>query len=179
MLDEVIYLSHPMTTDSSGNKLYNPDEIEQNIEEAMEIGYVLLKAGLKPFIPELNHYFDKYIKAQYSANEQADDFWLPWDLAILRKCDSFLYIRSSYGCDIELVEAQIHGLYIYQGLLGVISRIESILFEQACCFAEDKELILDIETEMRLVYASQYLRDYIVQQEKTHAQDGCGPWNCS
>ena len=110
---ELIYVAHPMTTYPDGSPITSPWVMLDNVYKACRIGAVILERGHTPFLPQLNHFWAEWARdnVTYPA-----EFYLKWDLVILRRCDSLFYGGKSHGCDIELTEAQQIGLKIYYDL---------------------------------------------------------------
>lgn len=99
-----IYVAGPYTASTS-------QEIEQNVERAIDAGLELLVRGHKPFIPHLTHFVELRAK-----DRQIDIRWteyIEWDRAWLDTCDVLLCLGRSKGVDLELEQAANLGLPIF------------------------------------------------------------------
>jgi hypothetical protein len=85
----LIYVAGPYSAKS-------PEQIEDNVRRAIDLGEELLKFGVVPFIPHLTHFWDKY-------SSKTHDEWLTIDLVVLEKCDGLIRLPgNSVGADIEV-----------------------------------------------------------------------------
>jgi hypothetical protein len=81
---------------------YTGDE-EKNVNEAIAFGEVVANRGFIPFIPHLNHYWDKQYVHDY-------EFWMNQDLQWLAMCDVLLRMPGqSSGADREVAAAILSG----------------------------------------------------------------------
>ena len=102
-----IYIAGPYTADTE-------EEIELNVQRAIDIGIEIILKGHIPYIPHLTHYIDKRAKEIGIALTWND--YMAIDLSWLRECDALLFMGSSKGANIELEIAKKLPKEIYFGI---------------------------------------------------------------
>lgn len=95
-----IYVASPY---SNGNKI-------ANVRRSIVIGEELSALGHTPFLPLLNHFWDKLFPHD-------EKFWLNYDIKWLEVCDALLRLDGeSKGGDVEVAVAERLGLRVYYNL---------------------------------------------------------------
>ena len=119
---ERIYISYPITTDENYERV-SPEQEWQNVQDAMHLAACVMAKGHGPYIPSLNWFMNHWIQSQppedRSLMPMNYEFFLGWDFLQLAGQDSILYTKKSYGCDLELAEAERLGLKIYRSLAEI------------------------------------------------------------
>jgi len=97
---KVIYVSGPYTHGS----------VEENVEKAIDVAAVIIKAGGAPIIPHLSYHIDKKHSIPYRK-------WIELDLAIVAKCDAVFRIGGhSPGADKETACALLKRIPVFHSL---------------------------------------------------------------
>jgi hypothetical protein len=92
------------------------EEIQENVNMAIEVGISLYEKGHFPLIPHLSHYVDTY---------KLTSFRLTWndymrcDLSWLSVADAMFFMGHSTGADVELEAGKEAGLKIFYYLEDV------------------------------------------------------------
>jgi len=87
-----VYVSSPY-----GRRRNLPEEdIERNVDFAIEVGRKLLLEGFIPVVPHAFHFLHKNWK-----DSPEESTWLKLCLGLLDGCDIFLSLGDSYGCEKE------------------------------------------------------------------------------
>ncbi len=104
-----IYVAAPYTPDT--NNVHDAARIaDRNVATAIRAGIEIIKKGHYPYIPHLTH----FVHLRMNDDEaQGNDYWYPFTLAWLKRCDALLFLSSSKGADAELKYAQEHGLKVF------------------------------------------------------------------
>ena len=90
---KTVYVAGPYSSDP-----------ENNTQEAIRIGHILMDMGFSPFIPHLTHYMELQRSRPYEE-------WLAMDNEFVIKCDCLLRIPGeSSGADKEVELAKKHGI---------------------------------------------------------------------
>ncbi len=98
-----IYISGPFTGDK-----------EVNIRKAIDAADQILKAGMHPIVPHLNHYWDLIHQHPY-----AD--WHRWALFWVTECDALLRLPGrSLGADEEVDLAEQEGIPVFLSIQEVL-----------------------------------------------------------
>lgn len=99
-----IYIASPY---SIGDK---QDNVYRQIKQAVE----LIELGFLVEWPLSSHYLDLYFPRPY-------DFWLDYDLKILKTCDCVLRLDGeSKGADKEVEEALKHGIKVFYNVNDLV-----------------------------------------------------------
>ena len=88
-----IYIAGPYTAATE-------EQIERNVNAAIDAAFVILDKGHFPFIPHLTHFVDKRAQEKGIALAWAD--YIRWDTVWAELCDGLLYLGTSKGADLEL-----------------------------------------------------------------------------
>lgn len=107
-----IYIAAPYSASTS-------EEIQRNVNKAIDVGIKIREKGHYPYIPHLTH----YVKARPRCRLSWMDF-IEWDRPWIDACDALLYLGKSKGVDIEKEYAQSKGKLIFRSLkeIPAISR---------------------------------------------------------
>jgi len=101
---QTVYIAGPYTVGS----------VEENIANAIDAAENLARANFFPYIPHLNHYWDKKYPHDY-------EFWMEQDMEFLRRCDLLLRLPGdSPGADREVASAKGAGIPVYTNLERLI-----------------------------------------------------------
>lgn len=92
-----IYISGPYSAK-------DPQEVERNVERAIDAAIEIMRRGHMPVCPHLSHYIDK--RARERGIVIPWDKWILLDLEIIQECDALLYLGPSRGADIERAFAE-------------------------------------------------------------------------
>ena len=88
-------------------------EVQLNVDRAVDAGILLLKLGHEPFIPHLSHYVALRPQANFLKTVYYD-----WDLSFLDHwAEGLVFLGSSPGADRELARAKDRGLTIFNNLM--------------------------------------------------------------
>jgi len=99
-----IYIASPYS--SQGDKL-------QNVRTAILAGEAVSALGHTPFIPVLNHFWDRLFPHD-------EKFWIDYDIKWLEVCDAVLRLDGeSKGADIEVAVAEKLGIPVYYSFRGL------------------------------------------------------------
>ena len=99
-----IYVAGPYTANTI-------DQIEKNVNVAIDAAFKIFSKGHFPYIPHLTHFVDRRAK-DTGVNLQWEDY-IRWDMVWVETCDALLYLNSSRGADIELQAAKRLGKQIF------------------------------------------------------------------
>jgi hypothetical protein len=102
-----IYVAGPYTGSSI-------EEIEANVQRAIDAGIHIWNKGHFPFIPHVLHWVDLRA-AELNIPMEWEDYML-WDAPWLDDCDALLLLAESKGALIELKRAQDEGKIIFHSL---------------------------------------------------------------
>ena len=96
-----------------------PEEVQRNVEKAIDVGIQIWERGHYPYIPHLTH----YVKARPKCTLSWNDF-VEWDRPWIDACDALLYLGKSKGSDIEKEYAQSKEKQVFKSLeeIPAISR---------------------------------------------------------
>jgi len=107
-----IYIAGPYTPKSS-NPHTAVQEVQRNVDRAIEIANALIEKGHYVFVPHLSH----YIHVHYSCKRDYGEWWYELDMTFLRRwANALFYFGSSRGADRELEMARQLGLKIFRSL---------------------------------------------------------------
>ena len=99
-----IYVAGPYSADTE-------EEIEANVQRAIDAGIDLFRKGHTPFIPHLSHWVE--LRAQERDIEMAWSDYMAWDMVWLQSCDGLLHLFPSRGANLERETARRLGLKIW------------------------------------------------------------------
>ncbi|MFX1439430.1 MAG: DUF4406 domain-containing protein [Promethearchaeota archaeon] len=102
-----IYVAGPYTAESM-------EQIEENVQIAIDAGIHIWKKGHFPLIPHLLHWVDLRA-SEIGAPMDWKDYML-WDAPWLDHCDALYLLAESKGALIELERASEKGLVIFRSL---------------------------------------------------------------
>lgn len=102
-----IYIAGPYSADIK-------EEIELNVQRAIDVSIDILLKGHIPYIPHLTHYIDK--RSKEIGIELTWDDYMAMDLHWLRECEALLFMGPSKGANIELGIAKDLNKRIYFGI---------------------------------------------------------------
>jgi len=88
-----------------------PEEIQRNVDKAIDIGIEVWEKGHYPYIPHLTH----YVNARPKCRMNWDDF-IEWDRPWIDDCDALLYLGKSEGADKEKEYAELKKKIIFKSL---------------------------------------------------------------
>jgi hypothetical protein len=91
-----IYVAGPYTGSNS-------DEIENNVNRAMEAGLIIWKKGHFPYIPHLTHWPDILAKSKEIEMNWAD--YMQWYAPWVDHCDALFLLAESKGAVLEMQRA--------------------------------------------------------------------------
>lgn len=94
---------------------YTHGDVAVNVRSAIEIGLVIIKAGLAPYIPHLSHFMHMHEPQQYEC-------WMGVDMAWIEKCDA-LYRLPGYspGADREVRHAKARQIPVFENFQDLIA----------------------------------------------------------
>lgn len=98
----VIYVAGPYSNE-------DPAQVLKNVDNALDAGQALLKAGLYPIVPHLTYWWDRRYPNPYER-------WLDLDLAHLERCDALVKIGDSPGADREYMFAAERGIRVFNNV---------------------------------------------------------------
>ena len=102
-----IYVAGPYSADSE-------EDIEANVNAAIDAGIQLFRKGHSPYIPHLTHINDLRAKASHICYGWAD--YIRWDVPWIALCDAVLCLGESRGVKLELEEARRLGKLIFNSV---------------------------------------------------------------
>lgn len=106
----VLFLAGPYSAETV-------DEVQQNVNFAMDAGLVLMEMGHDPVVPHLSHYMDAHgRKCGFAFGYRR---WMRYTKAVLSRCDGLVFLGSSPGANEELELAQTLGKPVYWSVLEV------------------------------------------------------------
>jgi hypothetical protein len=92
-----VYVAGPYTAPTA-------QQIQENVDRAIDAGNALLDAGLFPYVPHLSHY-------QHQRKQQHYEVWMALDLSVIRRMDALLRLPgASSGADREVALAKEIGI---------------------------------------------------------------------
>lgn len=112
-----VYVSGPLTAEG---------KYFQNIGNALDAATELLQAGLAPYVPHLNYFWEA--QAGSAVNwENNYRVWIDMDFAWIDKCDALLRLPgASGGGDREVAYAQRNGIPVFYNVQDVISHFKFV-----------------------------------------------------
>lgn len=105
-----IYVAGPYSGDSL-------EEMEANVQRAIDAGIHIWKKGHFPFIPHLLHWVD--IRAAELSIPMGWEDYMLWDAPWLDDCDALFLLGESKGALIELERAKEEGKTIFYSLSAI------------------------------------------------------------
>ncbi len=99
-----IYVAGPYT----GSTM---EEIEENVQRAMDAGLQIWKKGHYPYIPHLTHWPDQRAKEQKISMDWSD--YMRWHAPWVDHCDALFLLAESKGALLELDRAKEEGKVIF------------------------------------------------------------------
>lgn len=102
-----IYIASPYSAPTS-------EEVQRNVDKAIDIGIKIWEKGHYPYIPHLTH----YVKARPDCRLTWEDF-IEWDRPWIDDCDALLYLGKSKGANIEREYAQSKRKMIFRSLKDI------------------------------------------------------------
>lgn len=112
--------------------LYSSGDVEENMRKVCMFASVLRAYNFVPFVPHLNHYWNKI-----SWWPEAE--WLMWDLIWLSECDAIVRLEGeSKGGDLEIAYAR-RVLGIPEFHRGEPTRTRELIDEMETYFAAEAE----------------------------------------
>ncbi|MFW9910553.1 MAG: DUF4406 domain-containing protein [Candidatus Thorarchaeota archaeon] len=102
-----IYVAGPYTAST-------PEQIEQNVQRAIDAGIHLWKKGHFPFIPHILHWVD--LRAREQDIPMGWDEYMLWDAPWLDDCDALLLLGESKGALIEYERAKEEGKLLFHSI---------------------------------------------------------------
>ena len=105
-----IYVAGPYTAQTK-------EEMEENVQRAIDVGIELWKKGHFPLIPHLLHWVD--LRAEELGVPMGWSDYMLWDAPWLDHCDALLLVAESKGALIELEYASEKGMIIYRSVMEV------------------------------------------------------------
>jgi hypothetical protein len=102
-----IYVAGPYTDDTM-------EQIEENVQRAIDAGIHIWKKGHFPLIPHLLHWVD--LRANENGVPMDWKDYMLWDAPWLDHCDALYLLAESKGALIELERASEKGLVIFRAL---------------------------------------------------------------
>ena len=87
------------------------EEIEKNVNRAIDVGIEIFKKGHFPYVPHLTDLVDK--RAKETGTDLSWHDFILWDSPWLQVCDALLYLGESKGANLELEEAKQLGKDIF------------------------------------------------------------------
>lgn len=105
MSPPLVYIAGPYSAPT-------PEQVQANVDRAIDAGNRLLDAGLRVRVPHLSHY-------QHARKQRPYREWMDIDADEVRRCDILLRLDGpSSGADEEVVLARHLGRTIYIGAEG-------------------------------------------------------------
>jgi hypothetical protein len=102
-MQPTIYISGPYGNGDSAT----PEQVEVNIQQAINVSNCLLDAGFLVVCPHLSHY-------QHKLQERPWSWWLAYDLTWLLKCQVVYRMPGeSKGADMEVQFANLHNIPVF------------------------------------------------------------------
>ncbi|MHA1906096.1 MAG: DUF4406 domain-containing protein [Candidatus Thorarchaeota archaeon] len=102
-----IYVAGPYTADT-------PEEIEANVQRAIDAGIQIWKKGHFPYIPHVLHWVD--LRAQELGIPMGWEDYMLWDAPWLDDCDALLLLEESKGAMLEYERAKEEGKMLFLSL---------------------------------------------------------------
>ena len=103
----MIFVAGPYTDDTM-------EQIEENVQRAIDAGIHIWKKGHFPLIPHLLHWVD--LRANENGVPMDWKDYMLWDAPWLDHCDALYLLAESKGALIELERASQKGIVIYRSL---------------------------------------------------------------
>jgi hypothetical protein len=99
-LPALVYVAGPYSAPT-------PEEVQANVDRAIDAGNRLMDAGFRVRVPHLSHY-------QHARKPRPYRTWMEIDFADLSECDVLLRLPgTSSGADEEVEVARRHGIPVY------------------------------------------------------------------
>ena len=99
-MSPLVYIAGPYSAPT-------PEEIQANVDRAIDAGNRLMDAGIRVRVPHLSHY-------QHARQPRDYEAWMALDFAELADCEALLRIPGpSSGADREVAEAERLGLPVF------------------------------------------------------------------
>ena len=102
-----IYVAGPYT----GSTM---EEIEENVQRAMDAGLQIWKKGHYPYIPHLTHWPDQRAKEQNIPMDWSD--YMKWHAPWVDHCDALFLLAESKGALLEYDRAKKEGKEVFHSL---------------------------------------------------------------
>nr|KXH73821.1 MAG: hypothetical protein AM324_16120 [Candidatus Thorarchaeota archaeon SMTZ1-83] len=102
-----IYVAGPYTAPTM-------EEMEENVQRAIDAGIELWRKGHFPLIPHLLHWVD--LRAEELGVPMGWSDYMLWDAPWLDHCDALLLVAESKGALIELEHASRKGMTIFRSM---------------------------------------------------------------
>jgi len=118
-----IYVAGPYT----GSTL---EEIEENVQKAMEAGLKIWKKGHFPYIPHLTHWPD--ILARKLEIEMDWEDYMNWHAPWVVQCDALFLLAESKGALLEYNRAKEEGKIVFHTLDEIPSVERTLTWAQKC-----------------------------------------------
>ena len=118
-----IYIAGPYT----GSTL---EEIEENVQRAMEAGLKIWKKGHFPYIPHLTHWPD--ILSRKLGIEMNWEDYMNWHAPWVDDCDALFLLAESKGALLEYNRAKEEGKSVYQTLEEIPTVERALTWAQEC-----------------------------------------------
>ncbi len=116
-----IYVAGPYT----GSTM---EEIEENVQRAIDAGLQIWKKGHYPYIPHLTHWPDQRAKEQDIPMDWSD--YMRWHAPWVDHCDALFLLAESKGALLEYERAKEEGKEVFHSL----DEIPTV--ERACTWAD-------------------------------------------
>ncbi|MFX1415244.1 MAG: DUF4406 domain-containing protein [Promethearchaeota archaeon] len=107
-----IYVAGPYTAPTR-------EEMEENVQKAIDVGIELWRKGHFPLIPHLLHWVD--LRAEELGVPMGWNDYMLWDAPWLDHCEALLLVAKSKGALIELEHATQKGLIIFHSVSEIPS----------------------------------------------------------
>ena len=121
-----IYVAGPYTAKSF-------EEVEQNVQDAIDVGIEIIKLGHCPYIPHLTHFVE--LRAKEKGIRITYDEYLKIDFEWLSTCDGLLFLGLSPGTIKERTICKDLNLNVYYDIEEIkeeTSRNDQIKHERKC-----------------------------------------------
>lgn len=116
-----VYVGGPLTTMNPDSSKSEAEQIQENINNAIDIGDQLLELNQRevynqiiPFIPHLQYTW-------HLRHEKSFETWIAYDLKWLENCDvMYRILGPSFGTDLEEAHARKLGMPVYTSVEELI-----------------------------------------------------------
>ena len=105
-----IYIAGPYSASSL-------EQIESNVEKAIDAGLQVWRKGHFPYIPHLLHWLD--LRAQNLDIPMGWSDYLLWDAPWVDECDALLFLAESKGATLELQRATEEGKLVFHSIAEI------------------------------------------------------------